>query len=280
MHQLEPPLYFVFLLPRIKERKILLNFLLCFIVWLSVLTAWSGAHLFEYFSSTLSSSLEYPVGIKAIALFTYLILPFSPFLFLSLLEKNEIHYLFYCSIPFLLIPSYVSSRFALISALFASLSILAWSLKEIKRALPLFFLLLLFALGYMLSDYRNPFFYFKKPFLFEESFLNIFPTNFQQNTIPLSETENLEFLLGKLKENLDGEKILVHRSLLGYFLLAHIPREKLILIEDFTEFKVPNSNETFYTIWFIPGEKWHGIEKLPEEFRIVLSRGILALYKT
>jgi hypothetical protein len=141
-----------------------------------------------------------------------------------------------------------------------------------------------FAVGYAVMLADNPAPYFRPPAMWDGSFKYAVPTSMMQNTIPQEEVPNARKLVQTargLTEN--GGKIIVNRIFLSYAILEGVPKDRIIFTKTESSLNPENFAEELdgseaYTIWWVPGEGWHGVKSLPEYLEVVETRGKLALY--
>ncbi len=291
-HQMVAPLLGFLILFKVRKSRLALGSLVVTsAIWVSVILAASGLDLLEYFSEITLERPTYPLptSFRALLLFLYLSVPILPFLMFARLRDQrffDLYILLLICLALALLPSGMSTRYAILATIPLTLLISTWTLeRRRKKAFAvLATVIVVFAAGYSVMPSSLPFPYFISPEIYNGSFRYAVPTSMLQNTIPLDQVPHARELIQAAIAYTDGGgKLITNRIFLSYAILEGVPIERILFTGTESSFDLEDIDEALqgakaYTIWWVPGEGWHGIESLPPNFKLVESRGKLALY--
>jgi hypothetical protein len=289
-HQLVAPLLGIILFFKSGENKRALHSLaVTSAVWLSILLVAWGPEIGSRMSEAALSSpgIPFPTSLKALELFLYLSIPILPFLvFRGGIRKRKETSIFLLSCLILsLLPGFISYRFAMMACI--PLVLLASSFafdRGWKMSLGLGIVIAVFAASYSLMPAHNPGPYYRPPIMWDGSFKYAVPTSMMQSTIPQEEVLHARELVQMARERMnDGGRIIVNRIFLSYVILEGVSKERVIFTGTESSWSSENPfgelDGPIYTIWWVPGEGWHGTESPPKNFHVIETRGRLALYE-
>ena len=277
-HPTIPPLLIIALLPKLRRRNM---------VRLSVIiVATASIGLLLYMALYNLIPRTFVVGIESSQLVLYTIIPIFPFLALSLitLRRNLDFLLLSAATVTLACLETATNRFIILAPFFVTCmtAMGCLTLSEKKRYTALISITMLtiigvFAVGYTLSPPQQPFNYFTLPFLWNSNFLKIIPSSLQQNTIPVNQADNLMSLLETAANKYGDAPLMTNQATLSYALLANFPKERLYYQGGPTQ-NPYYSNPKGLAVWFIPGKEWYGLKVENAYFRVLETKGDMALY--
>lgn len=277
-HPTIPPLLFISLLPAIRRKN------LPKMIAIIVATIAIAIPLYVIFYA--QAPTDFSINSKALELILYTMIPLTPFLTLSLitLRKNADLLLLSVVTTLLAALTFTTQRFAILAPFFLTcLTVLGCLTLETSlrytAILSTFILLVIgvFAAGYTLMPSQHPFNYFAPPYMWNPRFLNAMPSSLQQNTIPVNQADNVMNLMDVAANKYDDAPLMTNQATLPYALLANFPKERLFY-KGGPNWTPVYSNPQGLSIWFLPGNDWYGLRVEGACFRILETKGEMALY--
>ena len=116
-------------------------------------------------------------------------------------------------------------------------------------------------------------------------FSNYVPTSMLQNSVPLSDCEDVVMALSWYGQNIGSNgTLLVHQAFSGWADL-YLNANCKVVNYGYENPQVAagkllaNGLELVYVIWWVPGEGWHGLSSMPSSFYEVFHSGRIAVYE-
>ena len=158
-----------------------------------------------------------------------------------------------------------------------------WNMKPNSRHLfisttILATILSILTVGFLIMPSENPFPYYTVP-----QFQSYIPSSMLQNTVPLSECQNVVNCLNWLENNMPKNSvILAHTAFYGWTIITTNLTEVLPYSYGNPETTAKNTYQQGYThiylIWWTEGKGWHGQPAVPSSFKEVYRSGNIAAY--
>jgi len=297
-HQLESPLLFSMMVPRIVKRDfhaVISSIIACLTFLVQVILSFNSFQNYVNSYVIPNNNGVYPEGLMGLEFLLYLIAPLLPFLLVIILKRRRlninIEQIIWLLITFLSIPIFNQGfRIALLFPI--PLILLIFMNSSFKKLIaPLIIVITVLAIGFSSFPASNPFPYFEKPIMFNYQFNHVIPSSMLQNTFPISEEQNLTLLMQASKNVLEkGNKsvLLINDPLVGYAYLANIPMNSVIVYGEPWDnaSKVVDhllsDGYSVYVIWLLPGYDWHNatINQILGQFNYTIdnSSNPFALY--
>lgn len=136
------------------------------------------------------------------------------------------------------------------------------------------------SLGFMVMSPAAPFPYFSSAV---NTHLNQIPSSMLQNTVSITDCQDVESAVLWLKENMNGtDALLSHRAFYGWA-LSSLGKNQVILYEYDNPSDAAAANATagyshLYLIWWVEGSGWYGLPSVPPIFHEVYQTGEIAVY--
>lgn len=277
-HPTIPPLLIISLLPKLRRKNELK------IPVIIVATGAIAISLYTILYAQAPTSLF--INFDGLQLVLYAIIPLLPFLVLSasIFTRNADLLLLSAATLLLSGITFTTYRFALLAPFFiACMTILGFLImrKNLRYnnllSISLLAIIVVFAAGYTLMPPQQSFNYFAPPFLWNPDFLNAIPSSLQQNTLPLNQADNVMSLMGIAATKYNDASLMTNAATLSYALLANFPKDRLFN-KGGPNWTPVYSNPKGLSIWFVPGIDWYGLRVESAYFRILETKGEMALY--
>jgi hypothetical protein len=167
-----------------------------------------------------------------------------------------------------------------------------WRLKEIERKhsrlptmrLGLIYLTaitLVLSLGFLALPAQTPLPYYAPPI---NGFIYQIPSSMLQNTVPITDCQNVANTITWLKENMTPNSVLLtHRAFYGWA-LAELNPNQVVLYEydkpeQSAEKRTLEGKGQIYTIWWDNGQGWYGQPTIDASFHVVYESGDIAVFR-
>ncbi|MEM2780309.1 MAG: hypothetical protein QW791_05500 [Candidatus Bathyarchaeia archaeon] len=232
------------------------------------------------YSST-ANGIAYTVGFLFFCYF-----PILPFAALGIQKFRGLEFkvwAFWCligaSLPFLFTLAPLSYRWFLLLAFplafFAVEGFEKLNSSLFKAVLAGFMVLLSFSFIFLPAEAAFPYF---------SLFPSYVPSSMLQNSVPLSDCEDVIKALSWMENNVERDGVLlVHDAFYGWALLyadgVEIVRYGYALPENAALAFSQDSYRRVYLIWWVSGEGWHGWASLPSTFKEAYRSGRIAVYE-
>jgi hypothetical protein len=111
------------------------------------------------------------------------------------------------------------------------------------------------------------------------------PSSMLQNSVPLSDCEDVVRVLTWYGENIGASGTLLVHAAFGGWADLYLNATCRVVNYDYENPNVAAGKlvadgfERVYVIWWVPGEGWHGLTSLPSSFSEVFRSGEIAIYK-
>lgn len=232
------------------------------------------------YSSTING-IAYTLGFLFFCYF-----PLLPIIALGIREFRGLElkaWAFWCligaSLPFLFTSAPLSYRWILLLvfplAFFAVKGFEKLKSRLLKGVLTGFMVLLSFSFVFLPAEAAFPYFSLYPRYV---------PSSMLQNSVPLSDCEDVAWALKWVEKNVeDGDSLLVHDAFNGWALLygdgVKIVRYGYASPENAALAFSQQGYRRVYLIWWVSGEGWHGYASLPATFKEVYRCGRIAIYE-
>jgi len=136
------------------------------------------------------------------------------------------------------------------------------------------------SVGFMALPPQQPLPYFSSPI---NGYIYQIPSSMLQNTVPITDCQDVENAFQWLKGNMTTESVLItHRAFYGWALSTLNPKQVILYEYDdpanAATTAVQGGHEQIYLVWWINGQGWYGQPTVASSFHEVYESGNIAVY--